>query len=221
MAQIDFKSPALQKAALTALLGCGLLGVFLFTHFVPFSYPNQRERIDALKDEYEKKATELSRARATVADLPRFEAEYAHLHERWAQAAELLPTERQMPVLMRHITLAAQQNGVGLTAFRPSSPKQEEHYTETPIRLSAYGAYHQIGAFMADLANMRRIVTVSNVQLRPNVKGKTSGTTSAEFDASAYYLNSTAAASASAAPASPTAAPGSKKEGAQHVHKES
>jgi len=217
MANIDLKSPAVQKTILYVLAGASLLAVFFFTHLVPFGFPNQREKIETLKAEYEKKATELSRARATVADLPRFEAEYVHLHERWAQAAELLPTERQLPVLIRKITLAAQQNGVGFLSFRPMGAKQQDHYTETPIQLSVYGNYHQVGAFMADLANLRRIVTVSNVQLRSNTKSPkgVSATTGAEFTASAYHLSTTSTAPAAQAPAD------KKKEGDQHDHKES
>ena len=217
MASFDLKSPAVQKAMLSAVAGASLLAVFFFTHFVPFGFPNQREKIDTLKSEYEKKATELSRARATVADLPRFEAEYGHLHERWAEAAELLPTERQLPVLMRKITLAAQQNGVGFMSFRPAGAKQQDHYTETPIQLSIYGNYHQIGSFMADLANMRRIVTVSGVTLKANSKNTTAAaTTGAELTASAYHLNTT-----SAAPVVPDPAAAKKKEGGEHDHKES
>jgi type IV pilus assembly protein PilO len=216
MANIDLKSPAVQKAMLCVVAGVSLLVVFFFTHLMPFCFPNQREKIVALKSEYEKKATELSRARATVADLPRFEAEYAHLHERWAEAAELLPTERQLPVLMRKITLAAQQNGVGFASFRPGGAKQQDHYTETPIQLSIFGNYHQIGSFMADLANMRRIVTVAGLHIQTNSKDRgMPATTAAELTASAYHLNTT-----SAAPPAPAPAADKKKE-EQHAHKES
>src|SRR2546426_5403406 len=100
MDKLDLKNPTVQKLVLSVLLAAAVLGVFFFTHLLPFGYPNGRERLEALKADYEKKSTELQRARATVADLPRFEAEYQHLHERWAMAAELLPTERQLPTLL-------------------------------------------------------------------------------------------------------------------------
>src|SRR2546426_8046408 len=126
MPKMDLKNPAVQKLALSLIMSAGVLGVFFFSHLVPFSFQNQRDRGNALKAEYEKKSTELARARATVSDLPRFEAEYEHLHERWAMAAELLPADRQLPVLLRRITLAAQQTGVefvysGRTTSRPSN----------------------------------------------------------------------------------------------------
>jgi type IV pilus assembly protein PilO len=219
MAQLDLKSPAVQRGILFVLAGISLLAVFFFTHFVPFGYQNQKAKIVTLKAEYEKKATELSRARATVADLPRFEAEYAQLHERWARVAEQLPTERQLPVLMRKITLAAQQNGVGFMAFRPQGAKAEQHYTETPIALSIFGNYHQVGSFLADLANMPRIITVSGLVVKTNTRVRNiAATTTADLTASAYHLTTTSSAQPEA-PAPGTPAPAKKEEGPD-AHKE-
>src|SRR5437016_10017959 len=127
---LDFKNPSVQKLALSVLLSGGLLAVFFFTHFVPFGFPNQSEKLGALKTDYEKKSTELARARATVADLPRFEAEYEQLHQRWSLAAELLPTDRQVAALLRKITLAAEQTGVHFVTFRTSGTKKDKYYNE-------------------------------------------------------------------------------------------
>ena len=213
MDKLDLKNPGVQKIVL-ALLVCGMmLGVFFFTHVVPFGYKNQRVRMAALKGEYEKKTAELARARATIADLPRFEAEYEHLHERWAMAAELLPADRQLSALLRRMTLAAQQTGVEFLVFRPAEPRTEQHYTELPLQISVYGNYHQVGSFMAELANMRRIVTVTNLNLKTNTKQEANATTSAEFTASAYSLNAS-----SAPPPPPRAA---EKEGASNAPKKS
>lgn len=213
MASLDLKSPVVQKVVLSSVLAGGALGVFFFTHFLPFNFPNQGERIDALKVDYEKKSTELARARATIADLPRFEAEYEQLHQRWSLAAELLPTDRQVAALLRKITLAAQQTGVRFVVFRPGGPKNEQYYTEMPLQITVNGGYHQIGSFMAELANLRRIITVSNVKLRTNGGTDPLLTTAVEFTASAYSLNTT--------PSAPPAAPLEKKEGATNARKAS
>src|SRR5689334_19624528 len=207
MANIDLKSPALQKIILSVILAGGVVGVFFFTHFLPFSYPVQSEHINALKADYEKKSTELARARATVADLPRFEAEYDQMHERWAMAAELLPADRELATLLRKVTLAAQETGVQFQIFRPSGNKSEQYYTEVPMQITVNGGYHQVGAFMAELANMRRIITVANVHMKTYAAAKSDYefTTTAQFTASAYSLNNTPAPVA-AAPAAAGAA---------------
>ncbi len=201
MANVDFKSPAVQKLSLAILVAASALGVFYFTHLVPFGFQNNREKIASLRAEYDKKSSELARARASVADLPRFEAEYAQMHTRWETAAELLPADRQLSTLLRKITLAGQQSGVQFVMFKPSGPRPSEYQTELPVQISVTGPYHNIGSFLAELANLRRIVTVSNLHLASNTKQTDDGTTTAEFVASAYSLNTTPVVAPAAAPA--------------------
>jgi type IV pilus assembly protein PilO len=217
---IDLKSPVTQKILLSGVFSVGALAFFFCTHFLPFNFPNQAERIDGLKVEYEKKSTELARARATVADLPRFEAEYEQLHQRWSLAAELLPTDRQVAALLRKITLAAEQTGVHFVTFRPGGPKNEQYYTEMPLQITVNGGYHEIGSFLAELANLRRIITVSNLKLKANGGNDPLLTTQVDFVASAYSLNTAPAAPAPAAPtpAADAGAAKDKKEGASDAH---
>jgi len=195
MANLDLKSPALQKLLLAILLSGGALGVYFFTNLLPFTFPRGSVRIAELKSTFEQKSAELARARASVADLPRFEAEYEQLHQRWELASELLPADRQLPTLLRKITLAGQQTGITFTLFRPAGMKPSDYHTEMPINVAVSGDYHAVGSFLAELSNMRRIVTVTNLKLTTNNKPDGSGTTTAEFVASAFSLNT--------APASP------------------
>ena len=225
MANLDLKNPAIQKLVLSVLAAGGLLGVFFFTHLLPFGFLNQQERLKTLQREYERKSTDLARARATVADLPRFEAEYGQLHEQWMLAAELLPTDRDLPTVLRKISLSGQQTGVQFQVFRPASPRADTYYSETPMQIVVQGGYHQVGSFLAELANLRRIVTVSNVRLKSATGADSRVTTSAEFTASAYNLNTTPAAAAPTPAGAATPNPDKKaeddaqKEGASHARK--
>ena len=199
MANLDLKSPGLQKLLLAILLSGGALGVYFFSNLLPWTFPKGSVHISELKSQYDQKSAELARARASVADLPRFEAEYEQLHQRWELASELLPADRQLPTLLRKITLAGQQTGITFTLFRPSAMKPSDYHTEMPINVAVSGDYHSVGSFLAELSNMRRIVTVTNLKLTTNTKPDGTGTTIAEFTASAYSLNtSPAAASADA-----------------------
>ena len=214
MANLDLKNPMVQKTVLSVLLSGGLLAVFFFTHFLPFGYPNQQDRLNGLKNDFERKSTELARARTTVADLPRFEAEYEQLHDRWLLAAELLPTDRQLGSLLRKITLAGEETGVQFVRFKPSAPKTETYYTEMPVQIAVCGGYHQVGSFLAELANLRRIVTVTDMRLKtnPGMSASPLATTAIELTASAYSLNT-----------SPVVAPakGAHKEGGSNARKSS
>jgi type IV pilus assembly protein PilO len=225
MATFDLKSPGAQKLLLSVLLAGGALGVYFSTHLMPWTFPKGSEKIADLKSQYEQKSAELARARASVADLPRFEAEYDQLHQRWEMASELLPTERQLPTLLRKITLAGQQTGVTFTMFRPGAVQPSDYHTEMPIAVSVAGDYHAVGSFLAELANMRRIVTVSNLKLTTNAKNDGTGSTVAEFTASAYSLNTAPAAGTTTAnagdpsKAGATPAAGDQKKGDKNGRK--
>jgi Tfp pilus assembly protein PilO len=78
--------------------------------------------------------------------------------------------------------------------FRPGAVQPSDFHTEMPIAVSVSGDYHAVGSFLAELANMRRIVTVSNLKLITNAKNDGTGSTVAEFTASAYSLNTAPAA---------------------------
>jgi Tfp pilus assembly protein PilO len=189
MAIFDLKSPAVQKGLLALLLSGGALGVYFGTTLLPWTFKQGSSKIADLRTQYEQKSAELARARASVADLPRFEAEYEQLHQRWELASELLPAERQLPTLLRKITLAGQQTGITFTLFRPGAMRPSDYHTEMPISVAVSGDYHSVGSFLAELSNMRRIVTVTNLKLTTNVKNDGAGSTVAEFTASAFSLN--------------------------------
>ena len=64
MAILDLKNKVMLKAAAGAAFSAVLMVLFFFTHYVPFGFPNQRDKLNALKSDFEKKSTDLARARA-------------------------------------------------------------------------------------------------------------------------------------------------------------
>lgn len=197
MASVNLRDPRVQGALITGLLGAGALYVFFATAYVPINYPVNDAKIKELKADFEKKSNDLNRAKQSVADLPRFQAEFAALHERYEMAAELLPTEKEMPGILRRITLAGQQCGVEFESFRPDAEVVKDHYVEIPIQLDVHGGYHEVGQFLAELSNMQRIMKISNLQVLANPKSDDEGaTTQARFTVTAYTLDANAATAA-------------------------
>ncbi len=215
MAKFSLRDPKTLRLIATGLMGAGAIYVFFATAYLPVNYKVADTKIKALKADFEKKSSDLARARQSVADLPRFQAEFAALHERYEMAAELLPTEKEMPGVLRRLTLAGQQCGVQFESFRPDPEIRKEHYTEVPIQLKVVGGYHQVGQFLAEVANMPRIMRVSNLQVLANTKSEdTEQTTSADLVITVYTLNPEAAAGA-ATPGTTNANPGGKPHGSK------
>lgn len=194
--RIDLRDAKTRSLILVGLLVGGGLYVFFGTTYVPFGWQPTAQHIQTLRTDYEKKSSDLARARQAVADLPRFQAEFAALHERYEMAAELLPPDREVPGLLRKITLAGQQSGIIFQQVRPEPPVTKEHYVELPIHITVRGGYHQIGQFLAQLANLERIVNVGTVSLASFTAPDETGTCEANFQITAYMMNAAAATAA-------------------------
>jgi len=196
----SLRDPKTLRLIATVILGGAAVYVFLATPYLPVNYPVANAKIKDLKADFEKKSNDLARARQSVADLPRFQAEFAALHERYEMAAELLPTDKEMPGVLRRLTLAGQQCGIQFESFRPDPEVRKEHYTEVPIQLKVVGGYHQVGQFLAEVANMPRIMKVSNLQVNTNPKANDDPgmTTACDLVITVYTLNPEGAAGASA-----------------------
>ena len=185
---INLRDPQTRNLILVGLLVGGGLYTFFATPLVPFGYQPTAQRIGELKADFEKKSNDLARARQAVADLPRFQAEFAALHERYELASELLPLDKEFPGLLRKLTLTGQQAGIEFQLVQPEGIVEQGNYTELPIRVTVRGGYHQIGQFLAQIANMRRIVNVSNLAIASHQSAESAASCEASFTATAYML---------------------------------
>jgi type IV pilus assembly protein PilO len=163
--RIDITNRAVQKAL---LVSGGLLAVvflFFFTSFLPFFYPPREAQVKALRERVAKLTTEVEQAKRTAANLPRLEKEMEALHVKWELATKLLPPEKEVAALLRKVTVAGTQAGIEFLLFEPSTPAPQTFYTEHPVSVKVRGGYHDFGTFLSRLANMTRIVNVTNMDL--------------------------------------------------------
>lgn len=170
--------------------------LYFGTTLLPFFYKVRKSNIEAMEQEHAKLSADLEKARQTVGKLEQLEAEYKRLHEQWEAAQELLPEEEEMPNLLRKVTTAGARAGVEFMLFQPGAPEIHEDYKAHPVKVRVRGGYHQLGIFLSRLANLERIVNVSNLDIeaatRQTKKKKESGTNRntvvADFTLTAHTL---------------------------------
>jgi len=155
-----------------------------------------RAKIASLSSEYEKMSAELEKARKTVGNLAKLEAEYNRLHDKWIAAQGLLPKDKEVADLLRKVTRIGSQAGIDFLLFEPQEAIQKEFITENPVRVKIRGEYHQLGIFLSKIANLERIVNVSNLMVKPGDDKQEGGrdrvvrsyTVEAELTLTAYTL---------------------------------
>lgn len=77
-----------------------------------------------------------------------------------------LPNAEEMDALLAEINQAGMRRHLRFELFRPGPTVVREYYAELPIDLKISGSYANLAAFMADLAEIPRIVTMTDIHLR-------------------------------------------------------
>ncbi|MEZ4651151.1 MAG: type 4a pilus biogenesis protein PilO [Candidatus Eisenbacteria bacterium] len=190
---INARDPRVQKSILGAMLVGAVVYVYFFTDWFAFTYKANASELSELEEEYRELSKDLNKARQAINRLPYLEKEYELLHEKWEQGRQLLPEEEEMVEMLQKITLLGTRAGVEFTLFKPLPPRPMQDYTEIPMEITVAGGYHQVGAFLSEVANMKRIVNVSGLEMKTveERSAREGQTATATFEAVAYRLGGT------------------------------
>jgi type IV pilus assembly protein PilO len=162
---MNLRDPKTQKLIVVLLALVSLSYVYFGTTLLPFCYRVQKAKITALEADYTKLSAEVEKARQIVGNLAKLEAEYERLHLQWESAQELLPPEQEMPDLLRKVTTAGNKAGIEFMLFQPKPPVAKELFKEHPVSVRVRGGYHELGMFLSRLANLSRIVNVTDLKI--------------------------------------------------------
>jgi len=185
---MDLKDPKTQKLILVVAGTAALVYFYIFADFVPFNYKARAAEISNLKAEHTRAMNELTKAQQLVNRLPELKREFALLTQRWQVAQELLPTQKEVASLLRKVTMAGQESGIKFLLFKPAEPQKKTDFTENPVQVSVTGGFHRAGAFFGEIADLSRLVNVSQLRLKGFDKGDLDDTVQADFIATAYTL---------------------------------
>lgn len=143
---------------------CAMLTAGAYWYF--FFNPRHVARTE-LTARVESMETANTRARAELArgnpdDLKRQAAEYADNLELMRL---LVPAENELPGLLEQVSTAARRVGLDIASVEPVPVITGEEFDTYRYRLSLNGGYHRVGAFLANVGSLSRIVAPVNLQL--------------------------------------------------------
>jgi type IV pilus assembly protein PilO len=164
------RPPGLWPALPRGLLLLGILTVVCAVGYVAYwrglieEWDTGERQELTLKDEYKRK----------LADAVNLEALVQQRNDVLKYVNTLnkqLPSRAEMDALLSDINQAGVGRGLQFELFKPGTVAVKEYYAELPISVKVVGQYHDIGKFTSDIANMPRIVTLSNVNIVQGEKG--------------------------------------------------
>jgi type IV pilus assembly protein PilO len=191
MMALNPKDPGFQKAMLGGLFLAAFVYAFVFTEWLPITYKASASELNSLEEKYRDISKNLNKARQATHRLPYLEKEYLLLHRKWEQSQALLPEAQDQAWCLRTISLLGAQTGVEFTLFRPGAALPQQYYTEYPIEIGVTGGYHQVGAFLGEVANLDRIVNIDGLELTASKDRDPDRPAAASFVARTYVLGGT------------------------------
>jgi type IV pilus assembly protein PilO len=78
---------------------------------------------------------------------------------------KILPTEKEIPILLNNIAQLAKKRGLKVLQFVPKPEIQKNYYNEIPIELSFTGSFNNTFAFLNDVEDLERLVNLISVEI--------------------------------------------------------
>jgi Tfp pilus assembly protein PilO len=153
-----------QKMVLLAL--CGVLAVFSYWYF----YLDPQAKELAVVEEHVETLTHLNeRAKAELArgDPEKLRQDALEYRRNLDAMRQLVPTSNEVPALLEQVSTAARRVGLDLGGVEPEPVIPGDQFDTYRYRITLEGDYHAVGAFLANVGGLTRIIAPVNVQLRP------------------------------------------------------
>lgn len=163
---IDLKNagnlPVPMKAALLAMLAAALLllGYLFLLNPNLKELKAEKDKEQGLRDEYLAKKVQALRMNA-------YEQQVVEIQHTFGTLLKQLPDKSEMDGLLTDINQAGLSQGLSFEGFVPLPEIFAEFYAEKPINIKVLGHYHDLGAFVTEVAKLSRIVTLHNLHIQP------------------------------------------------------
>jgi type IV pilus assembly protein PilO len=128
-----------------------------------FLYIPKYKEMAGLTVELTKLQSEIDDKTRIATNLPRLQKEFDQLNIELAQALTELPNSKEIPSLLTSITTVGKSAGLDFLVFKPRGEIVKDFYAEVPVDITVSGSFFSVANFFAAVANLPRIVNISNV----------------------------------------------------------
>ncbi|MBX3616416.1 type 4a pilus biogenesis protein PilO [Nitrosomonas sp.] len=160
--------PAAFKIAALIIL---LIAIVVTGHFL--IWQEELETLERIQAEEETlKNTYLIKKRSAV-NLPAMREQLKEIEQSLGTLLRQLPDKSEMEALLIDINQAGLGRGLQFELFKPATQETvNAFYAELPVAIRVTGDYHAFGAFASDIAQLSRIVTLNDINIKPGNDGK-------------------------------------------------
>jgi type IV pilus assembly protein PilO len=202
--------PAPMRGGVLAAIALLVIGIY----FVLFFGGNQ-SALHALQTRRAKVEQDIQAARAVANNLESFKKKREELGAQLQAALEKLPESSDLPALLTNISTLGKKSGLEIQTFKQGKKIDRGFYSEQQIELEFTGMYHDIALFFDRVANLSRIVNLTDLTFAVQSDTGENPVLKVKGIAATFYFNESSTSSkTNATPAAAPAGPaGARKAG--------
>ena len=131
---------------------------------------------------------EVARAQAKASQLPQLQREIKAIETKLLQTTAVLPDEKDPQDVLRNLHEVASETMLNLSSWAPKAIQTKPQYSEWPIALTFEGSYHDLGRFFDRIATMPRLMSITELQVKTNIKPNARATITASCLATTFVF---------------------------------
>jgi type IV pilus assembly protein PilO len=115
---------------------------------------------------------QLAEKKGIADNLNALRKEMDSLDQQLQEALTELPDKKDIDELLAQLNDVGRKAGLDIAKVEPAPEAMESFFARIPVKMTVSGNYHEIALFLQEVANMRRIVNINNIQLKLNPSQK-------------------------------------------------
>jgi type IV pilus assembly protein PilO len=156
---------AIRAGAVAVAFVAATIGLIYF-----FVWSEQRPELQQHQAEEQSLRSEFKEKHAKAVNLEVYKQQLKDIERSFGALLRQLPGKTEVPSLLVDISQTGLAAGLEEKLFQPQPEQKKDFYAELPIKIRLTGSYHQFGEFVSGIAALPRIVTLHDIDIKPDTK---------------------------------------------------
>ena len=156
---------AIRAGAVGVAFVAATIGLIYF-----FVWSEQRPELQQHQAEEQSLRSEFKEKHAKAVNLEVYKQQLKDIERSFGALLRQLPGKTEVPSLLVDISQTGLGAGLQEKLFQPEAEVKRDFYAEKPIKIRLTGSYHQFGEFVSGIAALPRIVTLDDINIKPDSK---------------------------------------------------
>lgn len=163
------------------------IAALLYTSVYYFAIKDMSEEVSKLDDQVAQLKTQNEVAKVATQRINEFRALFASKTQEYDELKVLLPEGREITNVLQGLQDTANDSRLIVSRFAPRDDVQEEFIMKKPVEIEVDSNFNNLRAFFEKMAQLQRIVSITDFKLNQIDKQTGDRTLHAQFLLTAYY----------------------------------